>query len=120
MNTQYNWTTVGVEFVGEEKHEYEGEHSWTKDQILKAIEKIEWFDASIPQELPAIPGMAIQDTVEQLQIPRVQRIGHCSELAPYGLIGITGQYKDGLADIYAIDNGCKITPVLSVFTPKEV
>jgi len=122
---EYNWTNVGTEWIGD-KYIPPSERQkpmWTRSQILEAIETtIIWYD--VPQDgsaikLPMMPGLNINAIIEQCNIPHVSRVGHGNGLAPYGLLAIVGNYKNGRATIYALDAGDVCTILLSVFEPKE-
>jgi len=118
---QYYWTKVGEKHVGQPAT---ADHPhWTRKYILEQIKTIIWYD--IPKDgsavsLPMMPGENIKGVIKELRIPRVSRVGHGNGLAPYGLLAIVGNYKNGRATIYVLDAGDVCTPLLTVFEQKEV
>ncbi|GAH03632.1 unnamed protein product, partial [marine sediment metagenome] len=57
--------------------------------------------------------------IKQLRIPHVSRVGYSPALAPYGLYGIEGNYKNGRVQLFVIDHGDAITPLFADFVPRE-
>ena len=98
------WTTVGTELVDDQ------------ERFGRLFERLEWEPAA--GEKPMGPGLAILEVVKELRIPRVARIAISHELAPHGLYGIEGHYKDGRARVYVVDLGTKLVPVASDHWPE--
>jgi len=98
------WTTVGKEYTeGKEK------------QIAVAAAKMPWQE--IPCDMAMMPGLGIKAAIEQLNLPKVSRVGHSPALAPYGLLGIEANYHNGKAQVFFIDHGDGIIPLFSDFEP---
>lgn len=121
--TVRTWTKVGQEIVGRELEGWEEcGVTMTQERVARAIEDIEWRE--IPKggtlEAPAMPGMGIQETIKQLRIPKVSHIAWLNQLAPYGLYGVRGHYKNGDAEVYVVDLGTHIVPVCTDFHEHEI
>jgi hypothetical protein len=72
--------------------------------VEKVIERMPWEEP--PDRLPMSPGLAIQQLVRSLELPRVDRISYRNwDLAPYGLYGIQANYCDGRVRVYVLDRG---------------
>lgn len=66
------------------------------------------------------PGLAIQEVIRQLELPRVDFISwRTVDLAPYGLYGIQANYRDGRARYYVLDRGHDLTVLAVDFWPNE-
>jgi len=106
------WTTVGVE-------EVDGDE--TREAFSRAVVALVWMDVSQGQELTvgAIPGLNITEIIRELRIPKVSAVAISNQLAPYGLYGIEGNYKNGRARVYVIDRGSDCLPIASDFWSKE-
>ena len=102
-----DWMTVS-------RQEWDGR----QDSIRKAIAAMEWRALPV-QDAPAMPGLAIKACIEEFRIPRVSRVAWSHALAPYGLCGIEGTYKNGLAQVYVLDLGSHVSPLVVYFWPKE-
>ncbi len=87
------------------------------EQAWKA--NIEWSVMIPGLSLPAMPGMAICESIRQLKIPKVTRVGHCPDLAPFGLVAIEGNYREGVVQVYVLDTGCECVPLCTDLTRKE-
>ena len=90
-------------------------------RVEAAIRLLNWQE--IPKggslEMPMLPGEGIKAAIQQLRIPKVSHVAVSSELAPYGLYGIRGNYSNGQAEIYIADMGTHLTPLCSDFHPKN-
>lgn len=104
---QRTWTKVGVEFTQNKQ-----------ERIAEAIKGLEW--CPIPCEMGMMPGEAIKTAIRQLKIPRVSKVACSHELAPYGLVAIEGNYKNGRGRVYLVDSGVDITPIVLDFFPSSI
>lgn len=102
-----NWTTVGLEEVEEDQRE----------RVGAIFDRLEWLTP--PVDLPACPGLNIEACIRELRIPKVSRVSYGHELAPYGLLGIEGNYKNGRALVYILDRGHDCLVLCSDFFPRE-
>ena len=66
-------------------------------------------------------GMGIQSTIKEFKIPMVSHVAVTMAGAPYGLYGIRGHYEKGTqrVELWVMDSGCGITPVLAKVYDKE-
>ena len=56
--------------------------------------------------------------ISQFRIPNVSHVADSPAMSPYGLVGVRGHYKNmPTVDIWAIDDGCGLTPVCIVEYP---
>lgn len=117
---QRDWTDAGREYWALSVHEDEDGELLAKAVIERAIDELEWVDATVDLTLPALSGMAITEVVRELRIPKVTQISYgCNELAPYGFYGIEGNYKNGRVRVYVVDSGTECTPVCMDHWTKE-
>lgn len=98
------WTNVGAEHT-------EGEPA--RKKIANVIKGIEW--RTVPCDMAAMPGLAIKELIKLLRLPKVSHVADSHELAPYGFVAIRCHYKNGMAELFAIDTGTEITPLCSDF-----
>jgi len=98
------WTETGA------KH---SDNETKRLKISSAIDALEWQEVKPGISLPAMAGMGIKEAIAGYYIPNVSSIAISSHLAPLGLYGITGHYKNGRARIYVIDDGLTVTAVCS-------
>jgi hypothetical protein len=110
--TKRDWTNVG------RKEGYSGTPE-TDAKISKAIERLKWMEVESHREVAMMPGMAINEAIRQLRIPKVSHYAVSHELAPYGFVGIRGHYVNGDVDVFLVDGGDAVTPVCMDFTPKD-
>jgi hypothetical protein len=96
------WTEVGKEYT--EKRQ---------EEIALYIQEIQWHE--LPHTTGMMAGEGIKHCIKELRIPKVTHIAISNEMAPYGLYGIRGHYKNGMAEIYIVDSGCDCTPICSDF-----
>jgi hypothetical protein len=99
------WTTTGADYVGD------------RETFARLFAGLEW--EPVEGAKPAMPGLSIKEAIRELRIPKVTRIAISNELAPYGLYGIEGNYKNGRALVYLVDRGTEIIPVASDFFPRD-
>ena len=108
-----------------------------KERLLKIISRIDnatspiggEFDCWIkvpgkgdtPLTMGMMQGMGIQSTIKEFKIPQVSHVAVTSACAPYGLYGIRGHYEKGTqrVELWVMDSGCGITPVLAKVYDKE-
>jgi hypothetical protein len=101
---QRNWTKVGTEIVGDRQ-----------EQIGKIFDSAEWLP--LPQTMSMAAGYLVKEAVRQLGLKAVRRVFDTNKLAPFGLVGIENAYKNGLARIYVVDEGCDATIICTDFFP---
>ena len=65
------------------------------------------------------PGMAIKEAIKTFKIPKVSRIATSNEMAPYGLLAVEGNYKNGRGHIFMFDDGLSVTPICTDLYSKE-
>ena len=97
------WTTVGAEHTG----------PTARETIERIIAGLEW--QAVPCDMAAGPGLAVKGLVQELRLPKVSHVADSHELAPYSFIAIRCHYKDGMAEVFAINTGTHITPLCSDF-----
>jgi hypothetical protein len=105
-----DWTQVGKEagYSGTEEADA---------KISAAIERLQWLEVESNREVPAMPGMAINEAIKQLRMPKVTHYAISNELAPYGFVGIRAHYINGTVQAYLVDAGDVVTPVCMDFEP---
>ena len=103
------WTKVGAAEMGRKLDGGECNHTLVEE----AVETMRW--QNVPCSMAAMPGLAVEAMIQQLRLPKVSRVGASNGLAPYSLIGVECNYKNGRAWVYALDSGTGITPLLSDF-----
>ena len=96
-----NWTTVGSEF--------------DREQVELAIESNRENWDPIPVTMSMSAGIAIREAIAQLDIREATHVFEANNLAPFGFYGIRCRYSNGIAQVYLIDTGTKLTPVCSEF-----
>lgn len=120
MEMRRTWTETGAEYV-----ERLGQRS-----VEHEIEAMEW---TIKPEggsttVAAMPGMAINALIQELQLPKVtgfaisgfERPGGPETDGFYpGFYGIEANYRNGRARIYVLDVGSTLIPLVSDFFPAE-
>lgn len=85
-------------------------------RIIQAMAEIEWQE--LPLQAPMMAGIAINEAIKQLKLPRVTHIAISHELAPYGFYGIRTHYSDADVDVFLLDRGSDCFPVCTEVTPK--
>lgn len=113
------WTELGDEFIAGDDVLLEDGEVLTRSHIEAAINTLDWRMTKGVTRVAAMPGMAIQACITELNIPKVSLFAISSELAPYGFYGIEGNYKNGRARVYVIDRGAMLTVIASDFWEKE-
>ena len=100
------WTEVGEEYTRDKQGD-----------IAAMIERMEW--RTLPCEMGMGPGIAIKEAIKDFKIPKVSRVATSNELAPYGLLGVEGNYRNGRGQIFMVDDGLSVTPICTDFYSKE-
>ena len=100
------WTEIGQEYTRDKK-----------EVIAAMIERMDW--RTLPCEMGMGPGMAIKEAIKAFKIPKPSRVATSNEMAPYGLIAVEGNYKNGRAQVFMVDDGVSVTPICSDFYAKE-
>ena len=94
-------------------------HSQGNEEKLSGMfERLNWLTP--PCDMPMAPGEGIKGAIKELTIPRVSRVAYSHELAPYGLLGIEGNYKNGRVQIYLVDEGDSVVPLAMDHHAEEV
>jgi hypothetical protein len=98
---QWNWTTVGADF--------------DRDDVIAAVESLDWLPFVDGMDAPACPGLAITTLIREFRIPKVSAVAWRGQLVHgrYSLYGIEGNYKNGRVRIYVVDSGAELSPVAS-------
>lgn len=99
------WTKIGIEYT---------ETPEQKKRIEGAISRAEWLDLKDGLSVGLMPGMGIKGAIKEFRIPKVSHVAILHDLAPYGLYGIRGHYKNGEVDIFFVDEGTSIVPIGSI------
>lgn len=107
MNSIRTWTQTGAELRSTPQ---------AQARIERAIERLDW-SVRPGDEVGMMPGLAISKLIREFRIPKVSACAISSDLAPYGLYGIEGNYKNGRARIYVVDRGADLLPVASDHWP---
>ena len=102
-----NWTKVGEPEVGEHR-----------ERFAAAIAALDW--QAVPCTLGMMPGENIKQVIRAFRIPKVSHVAVSAELAPLGLYGIRGHYKNGTAQVYVLDLGSECVPIASELVASQV
>jgi len=109
---QIYYTKTGAEHNGTDKQ---------KEKLARTIKGLEWLEmpkAGESLSLPMMPGEGIKAMIKEFRIPKVSHIAISHEMAPYGFYGIRGHYKNADVDIFVIDEGTLLVPVVNYATEK--
>jgi hypothetical protein len=101
------WTTVGRRYS-------KGKSG--KAKVTRLAKGLRW--QKVPVELGFLPGENIKQVIRDLKIPKVTHVA-VNGMGPLGFYGIRGHYKDGMAQVYIVDEGSVVVPVLSEFWRKK-
>lgn len=108
---QVKWTDIGLEEVPKTNRKLVSEY----------IDRIEW--QRIPKggslSVAMMPGENIKEVIKQLKLRAVTHIAISHDMAPFGLYGVRNRFKNGVADIFMVDNGCEVAIIRSDFIPKD-
>ena len=105
-----NWTSVGADYNDTPEQ---------KKHLSDIFDGLSWGELKQGLSLPMGPGMAIEEAIKELRIPKPSHYALSNELAPYGLIAIRGHFKNGRADVYLLDEGHQCVVLASDFHPKQ-
>jgi len=105
MVHERNWTKIGKDYT-------EGK----EDRVGAIFDRMEW---SMPESMAMMPGLGIKECIKQLRLPKVTNVAVSHEMAPFGLIGVECNYKNGRARVFALDQGCEIVILCSDFYPNR-
>lgn len=117
-----DWLNVGAGFTGDENK--------GRERVSAEIQKLTWKDVpqdGSPLSLPFSPGEGIKAAIEQLEIPKVQRVatdGYLQwpdgpETAHYSIYGIEGLYRDYRVQLFILDTGTGLIPLAADKYPRE-
>jgi len=95
-----HWTQVGIYYT-----------QGKRPMISEAIDHMKW--QTIPCDMAFSPGEGIKAAIQHFHIPKVSQVACSHDLAPYGLLGIQGHYKNGVSRIYILDIGTQLVPICS-------
>lgn len=100
-----DWMSVG-------KEHWEG----NQDKIEKYCNEAEV--QTIPCSMAFCPGEAIKSMIAEFHISKVDRVASSHEMAPYGLVGVNGHYKDADVWFFAVDEGSHLVSLCAFVNPK--
>ena len=103
MKTRIDWFGVG-------KDHWEG----NQERLEKICKSVEWIEP--PCTMAMMPGECIKTLIEEFKIPKVSHVAASHELAPYGLVGIRGHYKNADVDFFAVDEGTHTSSLCAFVT----
>lgn len=107
-----DWTNVGLEVCPLDHRETFGRY----------IDAMRWIDLGPSgHDGPMMPLGEISECIQDLRIPKVDRISYDSrDLAPYGLYGVRGTYKNARVTVYIVSRGHDCIPVCMDVEPRPV
>ena len=103
-----------IDWIGVGKDHWEG----NKDKLRRIIAAVDWQVLKVGMTMAMMPGDAINTLIREFKIPKVSHVCDSHELAPFGLVGVRGHYKNADVDIFAVDEGTHISPLCAVVTEK--
>ena len=110
---QRNWTSVGLEHVPVDQRELVG----------AIFDRMEWQAVPVLGDgelrLGAMPAECLSTMINELHITRVSHVAVSHEMAPCGLVAARGHYRNGRADVYALDLGHEAVVLCSDFYEGE-
>jgi len=110
--TQRTWTQIGREYVPTDKE---------RREITAAIKRLTWRDVAERRQEGAMQAMGISEAIKQLRLPKVSHYAADGcVFGSYGLYGIRAHYSNGSAEVYVLDYGTGLMPVVTDFHPVEV
>jgi len=101
-----DWMSVGIKYTKTEQ---------ARAMILAAAGSFEWLKVVRGLSLPMSQGMALNETIQQFKLPKVSHVGYDPALAPMSMIAVRNKFKDGICELFLVDDGCAVTPVLAKF-----
>jgi hypothetical protein len=109
---QRTWTKTGASIV----------RDFTLARVAALLDQMNGTLEPIPDSMPMMPGLGIQQLIRELRIPKVDRVTFDGMLDRpgeyYAVYGIEGHYTNGRAVVWAVDRGSDIVPIASDFYPK--
>lgn len=106
------WTNVGKEYNSTPEQ---------RKKLSAIFEALEW--ETIPKggslSWPMMPALALDKVIKELPLPKVSAVAMSHEMAPYGLVAARAKYKNGIAEVYIVDEGTAITVLASDFHPND-
>lgn len=110
------WTKVGAECMGLDLEAPPlVRRPLSRRRVTRAIKALKW--QAIPCTLGAMPGLGINATIKDFRL-KATHVAVTNELAPYGFYGIRATYKDGSGELYVLDTGTALIPLVSDFYRK--
>lgn len=114
---QRTWTNIGARFEPQ------------RAAIEREIVGLTWKPPA--GKHPMMPGLGIQECIQQLRLPRVTAIAYdgaftapdpsCpAESAHYAVYGIEANYSNGTAHVYVVDTGTELLPVCSELVEERI
>lgn len=107
-----NWTEVGAEYNSTPEQ---------RVKLSRIFEALDWKD--IPpagMDMAMMPAMALDAAIKELNLPKVSAVATSNELAPFGLVAARAKYKNGIVEVYLLDEGSKIVVLASDFYPNDL
>ncbi len=89
-----------------------------EDKFDRIFANLEWQKLPV-KNAPFGQGYGCREMIQQLKLQAPKSVAWSNELAPYGLLAVDNHFKNGMARIYAIDEGSSLTIVASDFFPNE-
>jgi len=90
--------------------EFQGKTPADKARIKAIVDRAEWVEIGAGLDLPMMPGLGIEAAIKEHKIPKVKRVSYAThDLAPYGLYGIEGHYKNARVLLFFVDAGTFIS-----------
>lgn len=90
----------------------------TKAVIARSIEQVEWVDVPTKTgDLPAMQGLGLRGLIAELKLPKVSAVAYGPLGAgPYDLLAVRAHYSNGTLELFAVDRGGDVIPVVTNFT----
>jgi hypothetical protein len=105
-----NWTSVGAEHNGTDSQ---------RVRLAAMFDRLEWKPIVAGEQVAMMPALGIRAAIDELRIPKASHYAISNEMAPYGLYGIWGHYKNGCAEVYVCDEGTRLVVLASDFHPNN-
>ena len=90
-----------------------------QERITEICKRVGWQEITPGLTMAAMPGMAINQLRESLNLPNASHVCHSHEMAPFGLVGIRARFKNADVDFFAVDEGTHISSLCAFVTEKE-
>ena len=105
IETRVDWFEVG-------KEHWDG----NQERIKAICSAVEWIEP--PCTLGFMQGECINTCIKEFKIPKVSHVAVSHELAPFGLCGIRGHYKNADVDFFVVDEGTHISSLCAFVSEK--